>query len=59
MFRINNSTTFYLIKFLILTKGDPTVYGNFKTHEIVSNAVVNAVNTYKNNGYGPTNGTSI
>ena len=39
-----------------LSIGDPTVFGNLKTHDIITKAMVQAVESGKYNGYGPSTG---
>ncbi|KAJ1967578.1 hypothetical protein IWQ62_001770 [Dispira parvispora] len=39
-----------------LSIGDPTVFGNFKTHPAVNDAVLNQLNSYQANGYAPSYG---
>lgn len=39
-----------------LSIGDPTVFGNLKTHDIITKAMVEAVQSGKYNGYGPSTG---
>ncbi|ORX74674.1 hypothetical protein DL89DRAFT_264488 [Linderina pennispora] len=41
---------------LSLSIGDPTVFGNFKTHPVVVEAVEEAARSYKFNGYPPSVG---
>ncbi|KAJ2841994.1 hypothetical protein IWW36_006069, partial [Coemansia brasiliensis] len=39
-----------------LSIGDPTVFGNFKTHPVVVEAVEEAVRSFSFNGYPPSVG---
>ena len=36
--------------------GDPTIFGNMKTHEEINRAIVKSLETYKYNGYAPSVG---
>lgn len=39
-----------------LSIGDPTIFGNMKTHEEINSAIVRSLQSYKYNGYAPSVG---
>ena len=45
------------LSYIKLSIGDPTIYGNFPPHKIISESIVQEINSGKANGYCPAHGT--
>ena len=41
---------------LLIFIGDPTIYGNFRVHSSIEEAIIKNLKNGKSNGYGPSTG---